>query len=144
MNMPSLTVALEDVWPMILGGMIGAAFAYLMIQRSPNAARIREQLGRSVDAYSGVPALQLDEALVVSALEAKRGLRVLRPIMSTTMLLVLAGISAQVYRECFPDVPRWHSYCVAGLVAGLMTLPMQWLERRAIVSRLRQHLPVQQ
>ena len=143
MNMPSLTVALADVWPMIIGGAIGSAFSHLIFHRSPNAARIRKQLGRSVDAYSSVPTLQLDAALVTSAFEARRGFRVLRPILSITLLLVLAGISAQIYRECFPHVPRWHSYCVAGLVAGLMTWPMQWLERRAIVSRLRQHLPIQ-
>jgi hypothetical protein len=143
MNMPSLTAALADVWPMIIGGTIGSAVAHLISQRSPNAARIRKQLGRSIDAYSSLSALQLDKALVASAVEAKSGFRVLRPILCITMLFIFAGISAQIYRDSFPQVPRWHGYCVAGLVAGLMTWPMQWLERRAIVSRLRQILPNQ-
>ena len=140
--MLSFTTALADVWPMIIGGAIGSTFGHLILRRSPTAAQIRKQLGRSVDAYSSVSTLQLDAALVASAFEARRGLRVLRPILSITLLLVFAGVSAQIYREYFPLVPRWYSHCVAGLVAGLMTWPMQWLERRAITSRLRLHLPI--
>ncbi len=143
MNMPSLTAVLADVWPMIVGGAIGSAFAYLIPQRSPNAARIRKQLGRSVDAYSSLSTVQLDKALVAAAVEAKSGVRVLRPILCITFLFVFAGMAAQIYRDCFPQAPLWQSYCVASLVAGLMTWPMQRLECRAIVSTLRQILPNQ-
>lgn len=142
MNVPSLTTAIADAWPIIIGCFIGSMLGHCFPRRPLVAAQIRKQLGRRVDAYSTVPQQQFDEALVAAASESRKGFQVLRPIFGNTLLIVLALFSAQVYGDCFPHLPRWHTYCVAGLVAGFMVWPMQWLERRAITRQLRQHLPI--
>jgi len=144
MNMPNLTIALSDVWPMIIGATIGSALGQLLLRRQPDPTKLRKQLGADLNRYSAVPSDQLDAALVRAASEARRGVGILRPILSFALLMILAGLSAQIYRDVFPNLPRWHSYCVAGLVAGLIAWPMQWLERRAIIVRLSNNMHSEQ
>jgi hypothetical protein len=121
---------------MIVGGSVGALIAYAIRDGSQTASQLRKQLGASIDRYTDVPADELNSALILAAADARRGLSALLPTVSIVVIMLAAGLSVHVYRQLFPDLPRWHSYCIAGLVAGLLAWPKQLLERRSIISKL--------
>lgn len=136
MNSIDFSRVFADALPIIIGGSVGTLIAYAIRDSSQTASQVRKQIGPSIDRYAHVPADKLNSALVLAGADARRGLSALLPIASIVVMMLAAGLSVQVYRQLFPDLPLWHSYCLAGLVAGLLAWPKHLLERRSIISKL--------
>ena len=136
MNSIDFAKVFGNALPMIIGGSIGTVIAFAIQDRYPSAAQVRKRLGRALDRYTNVPADELNSALILAAADARRGFSALLPMTGILVMMLAAGLSAQLYRELFPNQPRWHSHCVAALVAGVLAWAKQLLEKRSVMSKL--------
>jgi hypothetical protein len=135
MTTPDFAKLLADNWSSFFGAFVGATFAHLVIYSfPPDAGRLRRQLGRALNRFRDVPSERLDAALLGTA--AQRRWRTARSLLAMTFWMGAAIFSSAVFRAMFPEFPRWPSYVLCGLVAGILAWFFYHVERRAILRRL--------
>lgn len=138
MNSPDIAKIFSEDWPSLVGVVAAAAIHFLLIRRPPSVDRVRRQLRGALNRFAGVPAAQLDSALVAAAQATQRDWRGIVLFLCTMFCVAAAFFSFLLFRACFPELPRWLGYLVCGLVAGVLAWPIQRLERRSILHRLEQ------